>query len=117
MSVRKVPYAKHIPGQIDHHYIAFLTRFGKILLMGFFLKSGDAKRVAENIMGGKASSSTFIPFPGVFVLEREHYDKNLVEMARTGELIDCIVIENAPESTEETLAFADKTFKAQGRGS
>jgi hypothetical protein len=69
--VKKIQYAKYTPGQIDHHHIVFLTRSGEMLFTGFFLKVGDAKRVAENIMGGKASSTTLVPFPGVFMLERE----------------------------------------------
>jgi len=118
MSVKKVTYAKHVPGRIDRHYIAFLTRSGEILLAGGFTTSGDAKRVAENIMRGKASSLNPALLAGglvLFLLDREHYDKDLVEMAKAGELIDCIVIENAPESTEEILAFADKTFKAKDK--
>ena len=112
MNVKKVQYAKHILGQVDHHHIVFLTRSGEMLFTGFFLKIGDAKRVAERIMSGKASSTTFAPFPGVFMLEREKYDKDLVDMAKAGELVDCAVVENAPESVEELLTFADKTFRS-----
>jgi hypothetical protein len=120
MNVKKVTYAKHVPGKVDYHYIAFLTRSGEILLVGGFVNSGDAKGVAENIMRGKTSSLNPALLAGglvLFLLDRERYDKSLVEMAKAGELIDCIVIENAPESSEEILAFADKTFKAQGKGS
>jgi len=118
MNVNKVTYANHVPGKVDYHYIAFLTRSGEILLAGHFVNSGDAKRVAKNIMRGKTSSFNPALLPGglvLFLLDREHYDKNLAEMAKAGELIDCVVIENAPESTEEILAFADKVFKAQNR--
>jgi hypothetical protein len=111
MNVKKVQYSKHIPGAVDHHHIVFLTQSGEMLFTGFFINSGDAKRVAENIMSGKASSSTFVPFPGVFAFEREKYDKDLVDMAKTGELVDCVVVENAAESVEELLTFADKTFR------
>jgi hypothetical protein len=112
MNVKKVQYAKHVPGMVDHHHIVFLTRSGEMLFTGFFLRIGDAKRTAEHIMRGKASSTIFLPLPGVFMLEREIYDKDLVNMAKTGELVDCVVVENAPESVEELLTFADKTFRS-----
>jgi hypothetical protein len=121
MNIKKATYAKHVPGKVDYHYIAFLTRSGEILLAGGFVNSGDAKGVAKNIMRGKDSSLNPALLPlglVVFLLSREHYNKDLkdlAEMAKAGELIDCIVIENAPESTDEILAFADKTFKAQDR--
>jgi len=62
-------------------------------------------------MNGKGSSTSFFPFPIGLVWEREKYDKQLVDMAKAGELIGCVVIENAPESMEELRRFASDNLK------
>ena len=111
MRVKKVRYTEHIPGKVDYHYIAFLTASGEVLLMGHFLTAGHANKVANGIMSGKKSSSTFIPFPGVFIYEREKYDENFVNMVKAGEITNCIVVENAPESIEELRHFAGAILK------
>ena len=113
MKIRKISYTKHVPGKIEHHYAAFLTRSGEVLLMGHFLNSGDAAHVAGNIMKGKASSLTVMPFPGVVVWEREEYDKNLANLAKSGQLISCVVIENAPDSINELQRFASGVLKEE----
>jgi hypothetical protein len=109
--MKKVRYAEHIPGKVDHHYVVFLTRSGEKIVTGFFLTVGDAEKTASHIMRGKESSSTFLPLPGVFLVEREHYDKDLADMAKAGELVDCLIVENAPDSIDAIIAFSDDRFK------
>jgi len=113
MKIRKVRYAQRVPGKIERHYVAFLTRSGEILLMGHFLNSGDASHTAGKIMEGKESSTSFFPFPIGLVWQREHYDKRLAEMAKAGELVGCMVVENAPESIEELQCFASNDLRGQ----
>ena len=106
MRIRKVSYVKHIPNKIEHHYVAFLTESDEVLLMGPFLNSGDAQRVAGNIMKGKKSSLSIFPGIVVWVWEREKYDQRLVDIAKAGKLVNCLVVENAPDSMEELQRFA-----------
>ncbi len=116
MKIRKVSYTKHVPDKIEHHYVTFLTESDEILLMGPFLNNGDAARVAGNIMKGKASSLTVIPFPGVVVWEREKYDQRLADMAKAGKLVNCVVVENAPDSIDELQRFAGGVLRAEALG-
>ena len=110
MKIRKVQYAQHIPGKIERHYIAFLTKSGEILLMGHFLNSGDASHTASKIMEGKKSSTSFFAIPFLLVWEKEHYDQRFVEMAKAGELVSSVVVENAPDSMEELQRFVSNAL-------
>lgn len=54
-------------------------------------------------MKGKASSTTVFPFSGVVIWERGEYDKNLANIAKSGGLVGCVVVENTPESWSSEL--------------
>lgn len=122
MKIRKVRYTPSNPNKIERHCAAFLTQTGQVLLVDSvwdsrdgvswpFFNVGDAVRLATDIMKGKASSFRIAPIIGALAWESTKYDKNLVDMAKTGELINAIVIENAPDSVEELQHFASNALK------
>ena len=120
-------YAKATPGRIEYHCAAFLTRSGEVILIGQyvdkgdnitpssdlipFLNSNDAASLAENIMRGKRSTFRVFPFPGIITTERITYPEDLVEMARSGQLVNAVVIENVPDSIEELERFAGNILR------
>jgi len=111
MKIRKVTYTKHLPGKVERHMIAFLTRSGETVLHGNFLNIAHTTSVATHIMKGEKSSTSFFPFPIGLAWDTEEYNRDLVDMAKAGELIDCVVIENAPDSTEELWRFARRILQ------
>jgi len=122
MKIRKVQYAPHIPGKIERHYVAFLPQTGEAILVDAFwdtrdnvrwpfYNTGDAVRLASDIMKGKKKSTRIAPIIGALAWESTKYDETLVEMAKTGNLVNAIVIENIPDSVEELQAFASNVLK------
>jgi len=124
MEIRKVRYAKSVPGKIEHHCAAFLTQSGQVILVGSILdehegiwpifNSGDAVRLAKDIMEGKKKSTRIAPILqglGVVAWESTKYDETLVAMAKDGQLINAIVIENIPDSVEELRHFAGQVLR------
>ena len=122
MKIRKVRYAPRIPGKIERHCAAFLTQTGQVLLVDSvwdsrdnvnypFFNIGDAVRFASGLMKGKSSTLRIAPIIGALAWESTKYDKNLVDMAKTGQLINAIVIENIPDSIEELQHFASNALK------
>lgn len=126
MKIAKVRFAKHTPGIIERHCVAFMTQSGEVVLVdSIFNKrdrvcfpifnTSDAVRIASDVMRRKASSLRFAPtalrIAGLVAWERTEYNPNLVEMARTGQLTNVIVIENVPESIEELQRFAGNALR------
>jgi len=116
MKIRKVKYAQPVPDKIERHCAAFLTQSGQVILVGFIgtwpiFNSGDAIRLAKDIMEGKEKSTRIAPVIGVLAWETTKYDEKLVDMAKRGELINAIVIENIPDSIEELQRFAGQVLK------
>jgi hypothetical protein len=120
MKIRKVKYAQPVPGKIERHCAAFLTQSGQVILVGTILdeqgiwpilNSGDAVRLASDIMKAKKKSTRIAPVIGVLAWETSKYDEKLVDMAKTGELINAIVIENIPNSIEELQHFASNALR------
>jgi len=116
MKINKVKYSENLPGIVQRHCAAFLTDKGDVILIdrdneGMFLNTGIPMRIVKNIMKGKKKSTTVIPFPGVITWETTTYDENLVNMAKTGQLINAIVIENVPEAFEELEKFALRVLR------
>ena len=111
MNIRKATYASHQPGKIEHHYVAFLTQSEETIFLGPFLNVGHAVSTAKNIMKGKKSSTSFFPFVFGLVWDTEEYNKDLVGMAKAGELGGCVVLENVPESMEELQGFASNALR------
>ena len=118
MKIRKVRYAEpDNRNKIDRHCAAFLTRSGDVILVTAmfdksdnreypFFNTGDAVRVARDIMKHKAKSLRIAPIIGAIGFESTSYDANLVEMAKSGQLTNAIVIENISDSEEELKRFA-----------
>ena len=125
MKIRKVQYAQHVPSKIERHCAAFLTQTGEVLLVDSiwdsrdgvswpFYNIGDAVRLASDIMKAKKKSTRIAPILqglGVVAWESTKYDETLVDMAKTGELINAIVIENVPDSVEELQRFAGQVLR------
>jgi hypothetical protein len=124
LKIRKVKYAQPVPGKIERHCAAFLTQSGQVILVGSIFderegmwpifNSGDAIRLAKDIMEGKEKSVRIAPiFQGIGVIawESTKYDKTLVGMAKAGQLINAVVIENIPDSVEELQHFASNALK------
>jgi len=109
-TVWKVTHQQHVPGQIDHHYVVFLTKRGELVVMGHFLRSGEAVNTAQNILAGKSGNTEFFILPFVAALDRETYSPDIVAIARSGDILSCVVIENAPDSPEEVREAAISFF-------
>jgi len=115
MKIKKVKYSESLPGVIQHHCVAFFTAQGNVIIIdrdseGIFFNAGIPMRMAKNIMKGKGKSRIVIPFPGVITWETTTYDEEIVNMAKNGQLVNAIVIENVPESFEELEKFALKVL-------
>ena len=125
MEIRKVRFAPHIPGKIEHHCAAFLTKTGQVLVVDSvwdsrdgviwpIFNSGDAVRLAKDIMEGKKKSTRIAPILqglGVVAWESTKYDETLVAMAKDGQLINAVVVENIPDSVEELQHFAGQVLR------
>jgi len=124
VKMRKVRYAQHVPGKIERHCAAFLTQSGQVILVGSIFdesesiwpifNSSDAVRLANDIMKAKKKSVRIAPILqglGVVAWESTKYDETLVAMAKAGQLINAVVIENIPDSVEELQRFASDTLK------
>jgi len=122
MKIRKVQYASRVPGRIERHCAAFLTKNDQVILIDSiwdsrdnvkwnFYNVGDAVHVATDIMKAKNKSTRIAPIIGALAWESTTYDENLVEMAKTGELVNAIVIENIPDSVEELQSFAGQVLR------
>ncbi len=125
MKIRKVRYAPRIPGKIERHCAAFLTQTGQVLLVDSFWDSqdnvkwpfyniGDAVRLASDIMKAKKKSVRIAPILqglGVVAWESTKYDETLVAMAKAGQLINAVVVENIPDSIEELQHFASNALR------
>jgi hypothetical protein len=61
-------------------------------------------------MKGKKKSTRFAPIIGALAWESTKYDEILVEMAKNGNLVNAVVIENIPDSTDELQSFASNTL-------
>jgi ribosomal protein L19 len=128
MKIRKVKYAQPVPGKIERHCAAFLTQSGQVILVGSILgeqgiwpifNSGDAIRLAKDIMEGKKKSVRIAPILqglGVVAWESTKYDETLVAMAKAGQLINAVVIENVPDSMDELQRFAGDVLRAEALG-
>jgi hypothetical protein len=125
MKIRKVRYAPRIPGQIERHCAAFLTQDGQVILVNSiwdsqdsvswpFYNTSDAVRLASDIMKGKKKSTRIAPIfqgLGVVAWESTKYDETLAAMAKDGQLINAIVVENIPDSVEELQNFAGQVLR------
>jgi hypothetical protein len=122
LKIRKVRYAPHIPGITERHCAAFFTLTGHVIIIkstfdkqqGLWpiFNTSTAEKIAKDIIKGKESSISIIPFPGVIAWETTSYDKNLAGLARSGQLVEVLVIENIPESEDELQQFAFKAFSS-----
>lgn len=52
MKIPKAKYAEHVPGTIDYHWAAFVTRTGELVRVEPYLNNNDAVRVARDINEG-----------------------------------------------------------------
>lgn len=113
--VKRVRYADHNPDIVESHCAAFLTKSGKVIIIN---KSGgwpyynvnEVIRAVKNIMKGNAQYGSFMALPGIISWETNYFDDNLVNLARNGEIINWVVIENIPDSLEELSKFAGKVL-------
>jgi len=121
MAVQVVCFAEEDCSKINHHYAAYLTKSGDVILKGPFLNLGDAETVTNNIMNGKKSEPkvplivALLVLPFVFLpiyfLYREKYDEALVDMVASGIITEAIVIQNAPDTEDEIKRFAQSALK------
>jgi len=115
MKIQKIPFKVATPGQIEYHYAAFLTRTEDILLIGPYLNSNELRKMAVNILKGKEESKFYfiLPTPIIWIAgtHTESYDKNIVNLVKTNQISDCVIIENVPDSIDELKQFAKNVFK------
>ena len=115
MKILKIPFKVATPGQIEHHYAAFLTRTEDILLIGPYLNSNELRKMAANMLKGKEESNFYfvLPIPIIWIAGKftESYDKNIVNLIKTNQISYCVIIENVPDSIDELKQFAKNVFK------
>lgn len=122
MKIRKVRYAPRVPDIVERHCAAFLTQTGEVLLVDSvwdsrdgvnypFFNVGDAVRLASDIMKAKKKSTRIAPIIGALAWESTKYDETLVTMAKEGQLINVVVVENIPDSVEELQHFAGQVLR------
>ncbi|MFC2070071.1 hypothetical protein ACFLTB_02715 [Chloroflexota bacterium] len=116
--IEVVRYAENEGNYISRYYAAYLTKNNDVILSNPFSNLKYAVKTTNNIMRGKRSESqvplivalTVVGLLFYFIF-RDKYDKDLVRIVASGEVVKVVVIENGPDEEAELRQFAESILK------